>query len=87
MKVVIEIRVYYQTFNANTILSHVLASTEWLTLKMMGKVATYNMPRVQTLIHLLRSVPGRIMAGSFPPSSSVTGVRFFTADAAICDDG
>lgn len=27
------------------------------------------------------------MAGSLPPSSSVTGVKFFTADSAICDDG
>ena len=52
---------------------------------MIGRVATHNTPRVQTLIHLLRSVPGRIIAGSLPPSSSVTGVKFFTASAAICD--
>ena len=35
----------------------------------------YKIPRIQMLAHLLRSVCGRMIAGSFPPSSRVTGVR------------
>ena len=35
----------------------------------------YKIPRIQMLAHFLRSVCGRIIAGSFPPSSRVTGVK------------
>lgn len=39
----------------------------------------YKIPRIQMLAHFLRSVSGRMMAGSFPPSSRVTGVRCLVA--------
>ena len=42
------------------------------------------MPRIHILIHFSSSVFGKITAGSFPPSSRVTGVRFSVAAMAIC---
>jgi len=36
---------------------------------------TYNIPRIQRLLHRSMSVPGSTIAGSLPPSSRVTGVR------------
>jgi hypothetical protein len=41
------------------------------------------MPRIQTLLHRSMSVPGSTIAGSLPPSSRVTGVRFCAAARAI----
>lgn len=37
------------------------------------------MPRIQILIYRSRSVPGKMIAGSFPPSSKVNGVMFSAA--------
>jgi hypothetical protein len=48
------------------------------------EMKTYNIPRIQMGDHWCRSVSGRIMAGSFPPSSNVTGVKCSIAALATC---
>ena len=40
------------------------------------------MPRIQMLMYRSRSVPGRMIAGSFPPSSKVNGVMLCAAASA-----
>src|SRR5947208_1640472 len=47
---------------------------------------TYNIPRIQRLLHRSMSVPGSTIAGSLPPSSRVTGVRWCAAARAIWKD-
>ena len=44
---------------------------------------TYNMPRIQRLLHQSMSVPGSKIAGSLLRSSRVTGVRFCATARAI----
>lgn len=50
--------------------------TEWKD----GKA--YKIPRIHRLSHLSRLVSGKIIAGSLPPSSNVTGVRCSVAATA-----
>ena len=69
--------------DADAVLTSVLAelnSEKCATVR--GRWGTYKIPRIQILMYRSRSVPGMMIAGSFPPSSKVNGVMFSAAASA-----
>jgi hypothetical protein len=82
---VVERGVNNEALNADTILTHRLAGNSRSGVSFLVErihSESHNAPRIQTLDHFLMFVRGNMIAGSFPPSSRVTGVRCFVAATA-----